>query len=74
MLLGERLPEREAVRNANLYAGLPTTRAGVQESSYDRARFDAACLGPPQGLLGQPCAAYDAKKLMSPTYRIIPTP
>lgn len=37
--LGEGLPEREAVRQANLYAGLSTTRPGTQKSFYDRERF-----------------------------------
>ncbi len=31
----------EAVRRANLYAGLSTTGVGTQKSFYDRARFDA---------------------------------
>ena len=39
--LGEGLPEREAVRRANLYAGLSTTSVGTQKSFVDRARFDA---------------------------------
>jgi len=39
--LGEGVPEREAVRRANLYAGLSTTGVGTQKSFYDRARFDA---------------------------------
>lgn len=39
--LGEGLAEREAVRRANLYAGLSTTTVGTQKSFYDRARFDA---------------------------------
>jgi ribokinase len=38
--LGEGLTEREAVRRANLYAGLSTTGVGTQKSFYDRARFD----------------------------------
>lgn len=38
--LGEGLPEREAVRRANLYAGLSTMGVGTQKSFYDRARFD----------------------------------
>jgi ribokinase len=42
VFLGEGLPEREAVRHANLYAGLSTTSVGTQKSYYDRARFDAA--------------------------------
>src|ERR1700724_1698527 len=41
VFLGEGLPEREAVRRANLYAGLSTTAVGTQKSFYDRARFDA---------------------------------
>jgi ribokinase len=39
--LGEGHSEREAVRRANLYAGLSTTGVGTQKSFYDRARFDA---------------------------------
>jgi len=39
--LDEGLPAREAVRRANLYAGLSTTGIGTQKSFYDRARFDA---------------------------------
>ena len=41
VFLGEGLPEPEAVRRANLYAGLSTTGVGTQKSFYDRARFDA---------------------------------
>jgi len=41
VFLGEGLPEREAVRRANLYAGLSTTGVGTQKSFYDRARLDA---------------------------------
>lgn len=41
VFLGEALPEREAVRRANLYAGLSTTGVGTQKSFYDRARYDA---------------------------------
>jgi ribokinase len=41
VFLGEGLPEREAVRRANLYAGLSTTGVGTQKSFYDRARYDA---------------------------------
>src|SRR5262249_10416782 len=40
VFLGEGLPEREAVRRANLYAGLSTTSIGTQKSFYDRSRFD----------------------------------
>lgn len=39
--LGEGLPEREAVRRANLYAGLSTMGVGTQKSFYDRTRYDA---------------------------------
>jgi len=39
--LGEGLPEREAAKRANLYAGLSTTGVGTQKSFYDRPRFDA---------------------------------
>jgi ribokinase len=39
--LGEGLPEREAVRKANLYAGLSTTSPGTQKSFYDNSRFAA---------------------------------
>jgi ribokinase len=41
VFLGEGFPENEAVRRANLYAGLSTTGVGTQKSFYDRARFDA---------------------------------
>jgi ribokinase len=39
--LGEGVPEIEAVRRANLYAGLSTTSVGTQKSFYSRERFDA---------------------------------
>jgi ribokinase len=39
--LGEGLAEQEAVRRANLYAGLSTMGVGSQKSFYERARFDA---------------------------------
>ncbi|MBZ5665325.1 MAG: ribokinase [Acidobacteriia bacterium] len=39
--LGEGLTEREAVKRANLYAGLSTLGVGTQKSFYDRARYDA---------------------------------
>lgn len=45
VFLGEGLPEREAVRRANLYAGLSTTGVGTQKSFYDRARYDADWAG-----------------------------
>jgi len=41
VFLGEGLAEREAVRRANLYAGLSTTGVGTQKSFYDRERYDA---------------------------------
>jgi ribokinase len=41
VFLAEGVPEQEAVRRANLYAGLSTTGVGTQKSFYDRARFDA---------------------------------
>ena len=41
VFLAEGLAEREAVRRANLYAGLSTTGVGTQKSFYARARFDA---------------------------------
>jgi ribokinase len=41
VFLGEGVPEKEAVRRANLYGGLSTTGVGTQKSFYDRARFDA---------------------------------
>src|SRR6266853_3379452 len=40
VFLAEGVPELEAVRRANLYAGLSTTGVGTQKSFYDRARFD----------------------------------
>jgi ribokinase len=39
--LGEGMPELEAVKRANLYAGLSTTGVGTQKSFYDRVRFDS---------------------------------
>jgi ribokinase len=41
VFLAEGVPEQEAVRRANLYAGLSTTGVGTQKSFYDRVRFDA---------------------------------
>jgi ribokinase len=38
--LGEGMPEREAVRRANLYAAISTTSIGTQKSFCDRSRFD----------------------------------
>ena len=40
VFLAEGVPEKEAVRRANLYAALSTTGVGTQKSFYDRARFD----------------------------------
>jgi ribokinase len=40
VFLGQGHPEREAVRRANLYAGLSTTGVGTQKSFYDRSRYD----------------------------------
>ena len=41
VFLGEGLAEREAVRRANLYAGLSTMGVGTQKSFYDRSRYEA---------------------------------
>src|SRR5579872_1727936 len=41
VFLGEGLPEREAVRRANLYAGLSTMNVGTQKSFYERPLYDA---------------------------------
>lgn len=41
VFLGEGCNEGEALRRANLYAGLSTTGVGTQKSFYDRARYDA---------------------------------
>lgn len=38
--LGEGIPEREAVRRANLYAAISTTGAGTQKSFCERSYFD----------------------------------
>jgi ribokinase len=40
VFLGEGVAEKEAVRRANLYAGLSTTGVGTQKSFFDRKRFD----------------------------------
>ena len=45
VFLGEGMPEKDAVRRANLYAGLSTTGIGTQKSFYERARFDAEWSG-----------------------------
>lgn len=41
VFLGEGLPEMEALRRANLYAGLSTTGVGTQKSFYNRTNFEA---------------------------------
>jgi len=41
VFLGEDVPEKEAVRRANLYAGLSTIGVGTQKSFFDRGRFDS---------------------------------
>ena len=41
VFLSEGASEKEAVRRANLYAGLSTTGVGTQKSFYSRTRFDA---------------------------------
>ena len=41
VFLAEGLPEREAVRRANLYGALSTATVGAQKSFPGRARFDA---------------------------------
>ncbi len=41
VFLAEGIPELEAVRRANLYAGLSTMGIGTQTSFYERDRFDA---------------------------------
>ena len=40
VFLGEAIPEKEALRRANLYAGLSTTRVGTQKSFCTRAEFE----------------------------------
>jgi len=40
VFLGEGMTELDAVRRANLYAGLSTTAVGTQKSFYERARFE----------------------------------
>ena len=42
---GTWVPERDAVKRANLFSGLSTTGVGTQKSFYDRARFDAEWTG-----------------------------
>ena len=39
VFLAEGVPEREAVRRANLYAGLSTTSIGTQKSFYESRAF-----------------------------------
>ena len=40
VFLGEGLPEKEALRRANLYAGLSTTKVGTQKSFWSREEFE----------------------------------
>ena len=40
VFLSEGLPEEEALRRANLYAALSTTRVGTQKSFYNREEFE----------------------------------
>jgi ribokinase len=40
VFLGEGLPEREAIRRANLYAALSTMNVGTQKSFHRRTRFN----------------------------------
>jgi ribokinase len=40
VFLGEGVPEKEALRRANLYAGLSTTKVGTQKSFCSRAEFE----------------------------------
>jgi ribokinase len=41
VFLAEGLPEREALKRANLYAALSTTQVGTQKSFPTRAQFDS---------------------------------
>ena len=40
VFLGEGIPEKEALRRANLYAALSTTKVGTQKSFWSRAEFE----------------------------------
>ena len=40
VFLGEGIPEQEALRRANLYAALSTTKVGTQKSFWSRAEFE----------------------------------
>jgi ribokinase len=40
VFLGEGIPEKEALRRANLYAALSTTKVGTQKSFWTRAEFE----------------------------------
>jgi ribokinase len=40
VFLGEGIAEKEALRRANLYAGLSTTKVGTQKSFFSRAEFE----------------------------------
>ena len=40
VFLGEGIPEKEALRRANLYAALSTTKVGTQKSFWNRTEFE----------------------------------
>jgi len=40
VFLGEGIPEKEALRRANLYAALSTTKVGTQKSFWTRPEFE----------------------------------
>jgi ribokinase len=61
VFLAEGLPEREAARRANLYAGLSTTAVGTQKSFCDRDRFEAAWMAQIQGNNASPPVSRTAK-------------
>jgi len=42
VMLAEGVADIDAIRRANLYAALSTTRVGTQKSFVDRAAFDVA--------------------------------
>ena len=54
VFLGEGLSEREAVRRANLYAGLSTTGVGTQKSFFSRDRFDVEWKKASDGVVSAP--------------------
>src|SRR5260370_7155333 len=47
VFLSEGLPEEEALRRANLYAALSTTKVGTQKSFCNRGEFQKECRTPP---------------------------